>query len=68
MTGRQRHCRQIGHIPGRHDDAPAVGVGLELVDDLRKTFKQKFGGFLEPVGLMQTKYHFLESPVVPKKD
>jgi len=38
------------------------------VEDLRKIFKSKFGAFLEPVGLMQTKYHFLESPVVPKKD
>ncbi len=24
--------------------------------------------FLEPVGLMQTQYQFLENPVVPKKD
>ena len=38
------------------------------VESLQKTFKQKFGAFLEPVGLMQTKYHFLDDPVVPKKD
>jgi 3-oxoacyl-[acyl-carrier protein] reductase len=38
------------------------------VEGLRKSFKQKFGPFLEPVGLMQTKYRFLDDPVVPKKD
>jgi len=38
------------------------------LESLQKSFKGKFGAFLEPVGLMQTKYHFLENPVVPKKD
>jgi len=38
------------------------------VDSLVKTFKQKMGGVLEPVGLMQTKYHYLETPVVAPKD
>lgn len=38
------------------------------VESLQKMFKQKFGAFLEPVGLMQTKYQYLENPVVPSKD
>jgi 3-oxoacyl-[acyl-carrier protein] reductase len=35
------------------------------VEDLLKTFKQKLGGKLEPVGLMRTKYEYIDTPVVP---
>ena len=35
------------------------------VESLVKTFKQKMGPVLEPVGLMVPKYHYLDAPVVP---
>jgi len=38
------------------------------VESLQQTFQRKFASFLEPVGLMQSQYQFLENPVVPKKD
>jgi len=37
------------------------------VEALQKVFKQKFGPFLEPVGLMETKYRYLDEPVEPPK-
>ena len=34
VAGHQRHLVELGHVPGADDDAPAVGVGLELLHHL----------------------------------
>ena len=34
VTGQERHLRQIGDIPGAHDDPPRVGLLAEQPDDL----------------------------------
>ena len=34
VAGHERHLVEFGHVPGADDDAAAVGVGFERVDDL----------------------------------
>ena len=34
MAGHQRHLVELGHVPGADQDAAAVGVGFQGVDDL----------------------------------
>ena len=34
MAGHERHLVELGHVPGAYDDAAAVGVGLEGMDDV----------------------------------
>jgi len=34
MAGHQCHLVELGHVPSAHDDAAAVGVAFERVDDL----------------------------------
>lgn len=33
VAGHERHLVQLGHVPGADDDAAAVGIALELLDD-----------------------------------
>src|SRR5690606_41221481 len=35
MAGRERHLRQVGHVPGGHHEAPAVRVGAQPRHEIR---------------------------------
>ena len=35
MAGRQRHAIHVGHVPGANDQAPRVGIGADLLQQLR---------------------------------
>jgi hypothetical protein len=44
MAGRQGHVGQVGHVPGRHDHAAAVGIGFEGAYDLGDLVHRASGG------------------------
>jgi hypothetical protein len=35
VAGRERHARDVGHVPRRHDEAAGIGRAADLVDHLR---------------------------------
>ena len=71
MARRQRHPRDVGDVPGGHDQAARIGVGLDVADQLRDLV-DVFAGRRRPrapLGAVdRTEFAVRIGPFVPDRD
>ena len=71
MAGHERHLVEFGHVPRAHNDAAAIGVALECVDDLLNLIDMAAIG-LRPAAPLhtvdRTEVSIFAGPFVPNGD
>ena len=70
MAGRECHVLNVGHVPGRNDQAARVGVAFDLVDDLCNLVNVLSirGGPRAPLhAINRAELAVLASPLVPDR-